>query len=181
MTQIDWWWEVFFLHRCLFSKKKRFKRIFFFRIKKPHFNEWNEIYYMYKYELMMVKMVLNSRLSYMGKGFSSSLATVVGITSYFLCVLCSVFSLCVCSVNRQICEIPTQNPMSVKWPTCFSNKFEINARCFPGVNEKWKKKKLPVAQQYRSSVNSWNAIFMFDANLLIVFLCADEIHLMFSY
>lgn len=88
---------------------------------------------------------------------------------------------CVCSVHCQICEISTQNPMSVKWPTCFSNKFEINARCFPGVNEKWKKKKLPVVQQYRSSVNSWNAIFMFDANLLIVFLCADEIHLMFSY
>lgn len=129
---------------------------------------------MYKYELMMVKMVLNSRLSNMEKGFSSLLATVVGITSDF-------FFMCVCSVHCQIYEISTQNPMSVKWPTCFSNKFEINAWCFPGVNEMWKKKKVPVAQQYRISVNSWNAIFMFDANLLIVFLCADEIHLMFSY
>lgn len=135
MTQIDWWWEVFFYIGVFFQRKRGLKE-YFFRIKKPHFNEWNEIYYMYKYELMMVKMVLNSRLSYMEKGFSSSLVTVVGITSDFFPVC-----VCVCSVHCQICEISTQNPMSVKWPTCFSNKFEINARCFPGVNEKWKKKK----------------------------------------
>lgn len=63
---------------------------------------------MYKYELMMVKMVLNSRLSYMEKGFSSSLATVVGITSDFFSRVC-VCAVCTVKYVRSPPKIPCQS------------------------------------------------------------------------
>lgn len=93
-------------------------------------------------------------------------------------LLCCCYWNCIWNENMRckICKLSlslsVQNPMSVKWSACFRNKFEINARIYSmlwGGWDTYAEREREWESWLKKGVNLWNAIFMFDANLLIVF------------
>lgn len=89
-------------------------------------------------------------------------------------LLCCCYWNCIWNENMRckICKLSfslsIRNPMPVKWSAYFRNKSGINANIC-NVS-RWMKHTCRERESWlKKGVNSWNAIFMFDANLLIVF------------